>query len=348
MSDTDKQGRRDGAWLSSRASIRSVLISAFEHSKDFRICLPRPLQLPVNPISCCFYDGLNALSLIADVYHTFKESGIYDSRYALFHEYSSHDLRVKKGSHGNQLIFVEKYSFHEDIDSDSGEIVKVAKRLTPSVRLYHNVFNARSLTNNPVPTSSSVLDGFAHPVGDVSLLHRIIGGVVSQDGIKVLFSPESVTPEYDSVNRVLTISHPSTYSTNGEFFYEMLHYLMIANTTLYSKVDVDVEVVASIGALLFFNHLLVDYQCPVSLDPILERLNLLDMTACFFHALEAEQAFRRVMLAGGMHPFTKQIQTQVASAIARDFFMFSKSDSEGLTAQSVASLQQSESMNIAF
>ncbi|MGD8116869.1 hypothetical protein [Vibrio sp. TRT 29B02] len=348
MSDVDKQCRRDSVWLASCSSMRSVLLSAFEHSKDFRICLPRPLQLPVNPISCCFYDGLNGLSLIADVYHTFKESGIYDSRYALFHEYSSHELRVKKGSHGNQLILVEKYSFSESIDSESGEIVKVAKRLTQPVRFYQNVFNARSLTNNPVPTSSSVLDGLAHPVGDVSLLHRIIGGVVSHDGIKVLFSRELVAPEFDSTTRVLTISHPSTYSTNGEFFYAMLHYLMIANATLYSKGDVDVEVVASIGALLFFNHILVDYQCPVNLEPILERLNSLDMTTCFFHALEAEQAFRRVVLAGGLLPFTKQIQTQVASAIARDFFMFSKSESGGLTAQSVASLQRSESMNIIF
>ncbi|CCO46786.1 hypothetical protein VIBNISOn1_190005 [Vibrio nigripulchritudo SOn1] len=348
MANANAQFRRDSAWLSVRTSMRNVLLTAFEHSNDFRVCLPRPLQLPVNPISCRFYDGLNSLRLITDVYNAFKETGIYDARFALFNEYASHKLRVKKGCHGSQQVLLKKYDFDEEIDAQSGEVVKVAKRLSKPVRLYQNVFNARCLISNPVPTSSNVLDGFAQPVDDVSLIHQIIGAVVTRDGIKVLFSRDQVAPAFDQKKRTLMISHPSLYSTNGGFFYEMLHYLMIANLNLYSRTEVDAEVSGAIAALLFFNHLLVDYRCPVNLDPILERLNALEMTECFFHAIEAEQAFRRVVLAGGQYPFVKQIHTQVASAIAQDFFLFSKSESEGLTAQSVATLQQSESMKINF
>ncbi|MCC2524976.1 MULTISPECIES: ArdC-like ssDNA-binding domain-containing protein [Vibrio] len=345
---SDSSFKKDKTWCDARARCRSVVLDAFEQSSDFRICTPRALQLPVNPISCNYYDGLNGLYLLSSIYQDFKSTGIYEPRFAQFHQFAEHDLRVSKGSHGIPVLKMSAYETHERIDENSGDVTVTLSRKSEPNRGYINVFSANSLTAKPVTPTSNVLDEIHNPFEDTTLVDTLVGNLVSNLKIQVRFNPEMCEAHYDPSDRVITIALPSCFESNGDYLYQLFHLLMMGALPDTELCSIHTDSAAALASMMFCNHLLVDYRCPFDSSSLVEYLNSLDMNNCFFHTLVAEQAYRRCVIAGALYPLVRQAHIQFTTMISHDFFMFAKSKTEGVTAKSEATTQHSCSSIISF
>ena len=348
MTKAEANLRCNQVWIESRGMIRDVLLACFEQASDFRLSQSRSLLLPVNPVTCSYYDGLNSLFMIHAAYSVYKQTKIFDSRFAMFADYSKHDLRLKKGSHGYNLLQVDGFTRNEVVDMASGEVDYQYQRNEAPRRHYVKVFHTHQLVTPPVPISSAVTNSISIPFKQPSAFDAFIGGWANGAKISVQFTDTLKPTEWDYATKALLVPLPRCFASNEAYIDALVLGLIHLSLPSMPSASLNMTLCSAIAHLLLNNALLLPYRLSVVHSEIIESIETMDETTLFFHALAGEQLSRRILKMSGQIPLVLQAQSQAANQIRHDFFLFSKSEKSGVTASREATLQHSDQQVIKF
>ncbi|MCG9579568.1 hypothetical protein L1D14_25505 [Vibrio tubiashii] len=340
--------RTNSIWLHHRSNIRATLTDCFEQATDFRFSQPRALQLPVNPIECHFYNGLNGLLLMHHAYSVSKELNIFDCRFAHFHDFAKHDLRLRKGSHAVNIIHVSSHSPEEHIDTETGSVATRYSKVENVAKGYRPIFHAQQLVNQIVPTSSAIIDQIKIPFHEQHVMDRFIGDWVRALSINVRFVRTYQTAESDVKTNAVVLPLPQLFQRPDQYLPTLFHHLILLTANQMPLLDFDSDLTGEIGSLLICNALFLRFERTIDADLLESKIATMSSTELFMHALVAEQAMRSALKQSGQLSFVLHAQSHVTALVCKDFLLFSKSEKTAATASREATLQSSEPINIRF
>ncbi|MEI8659222.1 hypothetical protein [Vibrio sp. Hal054] len=342
--------RANQVWLAFREIMREVIVHNIDQHLDGKLFMPRPLQVPFNPIKGEYFHGMSGLILTHYAYSDYLESRLFEPRFSQYHELNKLGYAIQKGSRSVNYPLVHLYDAVETVNEETGLVEMLYKTADLRYKTYKNVFSIRTLVKKVVPNSASILSDVINPYSTPEGLESFAGGVVRQLRLDVVFNAERTSNYSTSGNRI-TIGVPQVFSSLFEFyshlFYQMVISILPIRRFVNMGISVNTHIVSSITAMMLANELLIQWT-PVDKAKLVELVGKRPVDDLFFDVMVAEQVYRYFILSSGHSRPLEQLQSAIGTRICTDFFMFSQSEEKGVQAKGQVTMQQSESTVISF
>ncbi|WP_281188449.1 ArdC family protein [Vibrio harveyi] len=341
--------RANHIWLFARASLRTALISNIAAYHDFRLVRARPLMLPVNPLSCQFYSGVNSLLLTHVAYRDYLQTRVFDPRFCSFFEIKEQGLIVKKNSKAHPVLKVFKRIRIEQFNEATGEVEERYKAIKEPYRSYYNLFHVGEFAERPVPTQAVILDKLMHPINGDEALDSLVAAVVQSHPVDIVFHRQPNIAKYCFKSHRIDASDPFQFEDPQEFYREVIA-LLIASCRRYFRWDERVDAtVRMLGSHMFWAYLLLPSKLGNSEDKAIDCINeLSDNNDLMLAALYAEQAAIHLLKSTRQAFVIKQYRQTLAALMRMDFLMFTQHNLGQAESNTDGTLQKSEENSVTF
>lgn len=339
--------RSNHVWLTARAKIRRALASTVCVYSDFKLYKPRPLMLPIDPLSCQFFTGINSILFTHIAYVEYQSTKVFDPRFLSYEECKNEGFWVKKGSTAHSCLRVIKRVRKERVCEDSGELVTTFGHLENPYRSYYNYFHVSELSNRPIPSNAGLIDAIVHPFPNAQALDSLIGDMVHCHPVDVVFHRENDIETYNLSQHRVDVSAPDQFDSLTSFHQVLIPLLIRSCQKALGWGERLTSAIQLIGYHMFYETVMLSSDFGDANFAINEFQELSD-DELVFACLYAEQAVRYLLGATRSALLVKHYREMVAAKLRMDFVMFSRNDySESIDTGEIA-MQFSESNTLTF